>query len=117
MKSAPKKTVPLQVMDIIHAFLQQVLYGNLILTIQDGVVVRVEKTEKFIITTKNRDNKLMPQVNPNQKKILETKIVTELQNIMFGQLTIRMDGGQVEQIEKTEKKRAHEIEGLYGEGI
>lgn len=113
----PKKTLPLQVLDIITCFLYNVQYGTLMVVIQDGVVIKIEKLEKFVISAKSRDTKSARIDTPAKPHPLQDKIVTEIQKIMYGQLIIRMDNGQVDQIEKTEKKRAHEIEGLNGDGI
>ncbi len=113
----PKKTLPLQVLDIITYYLYNVQYGTLMVVIQDGVVIKMEVTEKFVVSAKSRDLRLIRVDPPSKPHPLQDKIVTEIQKIMYGQLIIRMDNGQVDQIEKTEKKRAHEIEGLHGDGI
>ena len=36
---------------------------------------------------------------------------------MYGQLIIRIEDGKVDQIEKTEKRRINEYEGIHGDGI
>jgi hypothetical protein len=48
----PIKPLPSQVFDIIEHFLLNVQYGHLILMIQDGFVVKIDKIEKFIISEK-----------------------------------------------------------------
>lgn len=111
------KTVSLQVLDIIAYFLYNVQQGELVVIIQDGVVIRMEQTEEFIVSAKSRDKKLNRIIVPAKAHPLQDKIVAEIQTIMYGQLIIRMKNGQVDQIEKTEKKRAHELEGLNGDGI
>lgn len=111
------KPLPSQVFEIIECFLYTVQYGQLILVIQDGIVVKIEKIEKFIISTKSRETKCVKVDRPFNKHPLQTKILTELQRIKYGQLVIRQENGQVEQIEKTEKKRMKELEGVYGDGI
>ena len=111
------KPLPSQVVEIIESFLHNVQYGQLILVIQDGIVVKIEKIEKFIISTKVRETRYEKRDNSLTKHPLQSKILTELQNIRYGQLVIRLDKGQIEQIEKTEKRRINELEGLYGDGI
>ncbi|MBP2625446.1 MAG: hypothetical protein H6Q68_157 [Firmicutes bacterium] len=111
------KPLPSQVFEIIECFLYTVQYGQLILVIQDGNVVKIEKIEKFIISAKSREVRSTKIDKPLKKHPLQTKILTELQSIKYGQLVIRLDNGYVEQIEKTEKKRINELEGLYGDGI
>jgi len=109
---AVPKTLSLQVLDIITYFLYNVQYGNLMVVIQDGVVIKIEKLEKFVISARSRDMKNVRVEAPDKPHSLQDKIVTEIQKIMYGQLIIRMENGQVDQIEKTEKKRAHEIDGF-----
>lgn len=116
-KMSSIKPLSSQVFEIIEGFLYTVQYGQLILAIQDGIVVKIEKIEKFIISTKNREAKCTKVDKSLKKHPLQTKILTELQSIRYGQLVIRLDNGQVEQIEKTEKRRVNELEGLYGDGI
>jgi hypothetical protein len=113
----PARPLPSQVLDIIIHFLHTVHTGYLILTIQDGFVVKIEKTEKFIISAKSREKGYINYDKPQKKHPLQGKITAELQAIQYGQLVIRVDNGQVEQIEKTEKRRVHELEGIYGDGI
>lgn len=111
------KPLPSQVFEIIECFLFTVQYGQLILVIQDGIVVKIEKIEKFVISAKSRNSRSTKVDKSLTKHPLQTKILTELQSIRYGQLVIRLDNGQVEQIEKTEKRRINELEGLYGDGI
>lgn len=116
-ESNPVRPLPSQVLDIIIHFLNTVHTGYLILTVQDGHVVKIEKTEKFIISAKSREAGYIHYDKPQKKHPLQGKITAELQAIQYGQLVIRLDNGQVEQIEKTEKRRVHELEGIYGDGI
>jgi len=111
------KPLPSQVFEIIECFLHTVQYGQLILVIQDGIVVKIEKIEKFVISTKSREARGGKYDQSSTKHPLQTKILSELQSIKYGQLVIRLDNGHVEQIEKTEKRRIDELEGLYGDGI
>ena len=111
------KPLPSQVFEIIECFLYTVQYGQLILVIQDGIVVKIEKIEKFVISTKSRESRGLKIDKFSTKHPLQTKILSELQSIKYGQLVIRLDNGHVEQIEKTEKRRIDELEGLYGDGI
>ncbi|SHI82715.1 DUF2292 domain-containing protein [Propionispora hippei] len=106
-----------QVLEIVNHFLFSAENGYLILTIQDGVVVKVEKTEKYIITNKSRETGYVKYGKPVSVHPLQAQIVTELQKIQYGQLVIRFANGKVEQIEKTEKRRVHEVEGVHGDGI
>lgn len=116
-KMSSIKPLSSQVFEIIEYFLYTVQYGQLILAIQDGIVVKIEKIERFIISAKSREAKCIKVDKTLENHPLQTKILSELQSIRYGQLVIRLDNGQVEQIEKTEKRRVNELEGLYGDGI
>ena len=111
------KPLSSQVFEIIESFLYAVQYGQLILVIQDGIVVKIEKIEKYIISAKSRESTCTKIDKSLKNHPLHIRIVTELQSIKYGQLVIRLDNGHVEQIEKTEKRRINELEGLYGDGI
>ncbi len=103
--------------DMIDYFLQTVQYGDLILTVQDGVVVGIEKKEKFKITAKDRNTKYVVTHNSIQNHPSKDEILTELCRINYGQLIIQLEKGQVGKIEKTEKWRTDELRGMYGDGI
>lgn len=105
------------VIDIIDYFLQTVQYGCLTLTVQDGVVVRIEKIEKFIITAQNRKTRYIIAPNSGADHSFKTEILTELQQIKYGQLLIQLEKGKLQRIEKTEKWRTDELRGINGEGI
>lgn len=112
----PIKPLASQVYEIIEQFLLNVQYGHLNLMIQDGVVVKIDRVEKFIISLKTKERGSITDKSVRNHP-LQVKILTELQSIRYGQLVIHMDSGQVGQIEKTEKRRIGELEGLYGDGI
>ncbi len=111
------KPLPSQVFDIIEHFLLNVQYGHLILMIQDGFVVKVDKIEKFMISARSREGSVLIKEKVKEKHPMQIKILSELQSIQYGQLAIYVNNGQVGQIEKTEKRRINELEGLYGDGI
>lgn len=111
------RSQPTQVLEIIDCFLHTTYSGFLIVSVQDGYVVKIEKTEKFIITAKSRQGKYIKFEKNHSNHPLCGRILAELQVIRYGQLVIRLDNGQVDHLEKTEKRRIHEFEGIYGDGI
>ncbi|CVK17972.1 DUF2292 domain-containing protein [Sporomusa sphaeroides] len=113
--SSKKRLLP-QVMELIRHSLHTVKYGHLILTVQDGYVIKMERTEKFIFTAKNKSGYIVQDV-PARQHSFQPKIIAQLEGLMYGQLIIRIEDGKVEQIEKTEKRRINEQEGIYGDGI
>lgn len=111
------KQLPLQVVEVINHFLFTAENGSLNLTVQDGVIVKIEKAEKYIITSKGRELGYIKYGKPTKAQPLLKKIVTELQKIQYGQLVVRFLNGKVEQIETTKKKRIDELQGIDGDGI
>lgn len=113
--NAKKNLLP-QVIELLRHSLHTIQYGYLILTVQDGCVIKMERTEKFIFSTKNKSGYIIHTI-PVEQHSLQPKILAQLKGLMYGQLIIRIEGGRVEQIERTEKRRINEYEGIYGDGI
>jgi hypothetical protein len=116
-KNNSDKQHPAVVIELINYFLANAENGYLIITIQAGQAIKVEKTEKHFITARNRDEKYTKYEKPAGVHSLQAKIINELQDIEYGQLVVRINNGIVEQIEKTEKRRVNELEGVHGDGI
>ncbi|MBP2646319.1 MAG: hypothetical protein H6Q75_1759 [Firmicutes bacterium] len=110
------KEHPAKVLDIINHFLVTVENGVLIITLQDGYVIKVEKTEKFLINAQDREWGIKKQYNRLGVHPLQLQVVEELKDLQYGQLVIRINQGKVE-FEKTEKRRVNQLEGAYGDGI
>lgn len=110
-------TLPVIVKDVIRYFLYTIKFGNLVINVQDGFVVKTEITEKIFITAKDREKGLKKPSVPAKKHQAETTILDRLSEIQFGQLIVRLENGQVAHIEKTEKFRVDELKGVNGEGI
>lgn len=115
-KTLPKRFLLPQVLELIRHSLYTVRYGYIILTVQDGCVIKMERTEKFIFSAKNKTDYVVREVPAGQHSF-QSKIIAQLQGLMYGQLIIRIEDGKVEQIEKTEKRRINEYQGVDGEGI
>ncbi|WP_371379782.1 DUF2292 domain-containing protein [Sporomusa aerivorans] len=115
-KVSPKKLLSAQIIDLIRYSLHTMQYGYLVLTVQDGCVIKMERTEKFIFSSKNKTGYIVRDV-PAGQHAFQSRILAQLQGLMYGQLIIRIEDGKVEQIEKTEKRRINEQEGILGDGI
>ena len=112
-----KRSISSQIIELLVFSLNTVQYGFLILTVQDGYVIRMEKTEKFIFSSKNKPAGYIKRDTSPGKHALQNKILDELQEVQYGQLIIRLEDGKVEQIEKTIRRRINEVEGVNGDGI
>ncbi|WP_425057836.1 hypothetical protein SCACP_24000 [Sporomusa carbonis] len=115
-KVVQKKNLLPQVLELIRHSLHTIQYGYLILTVQDGYVIKMERTEKFIFSSKNKTGYIKGDI-PTGQHSFQAKIIAQLQGLMYGQLIIRIEDGKVAQIEKTEKRRINEYEGTHGDGI
>lgn len=115
-KTGSSKNLLPQVLELIRHSLHTVRYGYLILTVQDGCVIKIERTEKFIFSSKNKTGYVVQDI-PTRQHPFQAKVVAQLQGLMYGQLIIRIEDGRVEQIERTEKRRINEYEGTCGDGI
>lgn len=115
-KANPPKNLLPQVVELLRYSLHTIQYGYLILTVQDGCVIKMERTEKFIFSSKNKVGYIIRDISAEQHSF-QPKILAQLKGLMYGQLIIRIENGKVEQIEKTEKRRINEYEGTYGDGI
>ena len=115
-KVHPQRSLLPQVIELLRHSLHTIQYGYLILTVQDGCVIKMERPEKFIFSSKNKSGYIMHNI-PAEQHSFQPKILAQLKGLMYGQLIIRIEDGKVEQIEKTEKRRIHEYEGTYGDGI
>lgn len=114
---ALKKQFPGHILEVINHFLFTADTGTLSLTIQDGYVVKIEKAEKYIITAKTKDKSYVKYSKPLEVHPLQGKIIEQMQEIEYGQMVIRVTNGRVEHIEKTEKRRVNNFEGIDGDGI
>lgn len=111
----PKMLLP-QIVELLRYSLHTIKYGHLILTVQDGCIIKMERTEKFIFSSKNKSGYIVRDI-PGEQHAFQPRILAQLKGLMYGQLIIRIEDGKIEQIEKTEKRRINEYEGVYGDGI
>ncbi|WP_199884062.1 YezD family protein [Anaerosinus massiliensis] len=94
-------------------------YGTVILTVQDGCLIQFEKTEKFRLDNASIGKKNEKRIAPTKKihENLRKKLNGYLKDIKFGQISINIKDYKISQIEKLEKHRFEDLQGLYGDGI
>lgn len=117
VRANAKTSPPPQVLEIINHFLHTVQDGYIVLGIQDGYVVKIEKVEKFVISIESRKSGYIVADKAYSQHPLQAKILAELQTIQYGQLIVRLIRGQVKEIEKIQKNRIDELKGVHGDGI
>nr|WP_092070406.1 YezD family protein [Dendrosporobacter quercicolus]NSL48235.1 YezD family protein [Dendrosporobacter quercicolus DSM 1736] len=107
---------PKIVHDVIEQAIIDVHFGSLTLIVQDARVVQIERTEKILLTAKG-GNSTGSKKSAEGLKIVRSKILSEIAGLQYGQVLIKIQDGKIVQLEKTEKRRFPEVEGLYGDGI
>jgi len=107
---------PKIVHDVIDQAIQNVNFGSLTLVVQDARVVQIERTEKILVTGKDSQSGGIKKTAEGLKAI-RAKILAEIADLEYGQMLIKIKDGKIIQLEKTEKRRFPELEGLYGDGI
>lgn len=94
--------------------LRGITYGSVTVSVQDGKIVQMEKIEKLRF---NRDGNLMGQHVPQAGQTEKKPITAAFADLQYGQVTFVIRDGGIIQIERTEKKRLLNHQGMYGEGI
>lgn len=107
---------PKIVHDVIEQAILDVNFGSLTLIVQDARVVQIERTEKILLTAKG-SNSAGSKKSAEGLKLVRSKILSEIAGLQYGQVLIKIQDGKIVQLEKTEKRRFPEVEGLYGDGI
>lgn len=109
-----KVAFPAKALAVIDQSIQNISFGEIVLIVQDGHIVQIERTEKIIISSRKN---VQREKNAEEINLLRRKILGELAYLQYGQLVIKIKDGKAVQIEKTEKRRFPELEGIYGDGI
>ncbi|MEG6585272.1 YezD family protein [Dendrosporobacter sp. 1207_IL3150] len=107
---------PQIVHDVIDQAIQDVNFGSLTLVVQDSRVVQIERTEKILVSAKGAKTAVSKKTVEGLKAV-RAKILAEISDLQYGQILIKIQDGKIVQLEKTEKRRFVEVEGLYGDGI
>lgn len=112
-----KSTFPAQVLAVIDQSIQNINFGEIVVVVQDGHVVQIERTERILISNKKNAQASEGKKSMAETNLLRGKILGELSHLKYGQLVVKIKDGKAIQIEKTEKRRFPEVEGVYGDGI
>jgi hypothetical protein len=104
--------LPQIVWEKIGSAIRNINYGSITIIVQDGRVIQIEINEKIRLETLFTKSEA-PQVMDN----IKAEIKKTLDDLQYGQLVILIKGGKMTQIDRTEKKRLSQVEGIYGDGI
>lgn len=112
-----RSSFPAQALAVIDQSIQNINFGEIVLVVQDGHIVQIERTERILISNKKNAQATERGGKAEEANRLREKILEELSHLKYGQLVVKIKDGKAIQIEKTEKRRFPEVEGVYGDGI
>ncbi|NLU42643.1 MAG: DUF2292 domain-containing protein [Firmicutes bacterium] len=110
------KAIPAHVITLLDGTIMGASLGAITVTVQDCRIVQIERTDRILVPAS-------PGLNAPQKMsqssvaLCRRKILQEIRDLAYGQVTVKIQDGLPVQVEKTEKIRLPRIEGLDGEGI
>jgi hypothetical protein len=112
-----KRSFSANALAAIDQSIENINFGELVLIVQDGHIVQIERTERIIISNSPKKQSTDSKKSIDEINLVRDKILRELSYLKYGQLVIKIKDGKVVQFEKTEKRRFPEVEGVYGDGI
>ncbi len=99
--------------ELLQQVLQELSFGSVILTLQDGRVLQVEKREVFRLPCSVAK---AAQASPDTVQVVK-RILTGLGALAYGRMELKVQGGKVTQVETTAKLRGCDWQGMDGDGI
>ncbi len=103
--------------DFVEESVRQIRFGVLMIIVQDGKVVQLERTEKFQVQAMQNKTVQAEKITATVLERVREHIYREVAGMRYGQILVKIVNGRVNQIEKTEKRRWAGACGLDGEGI
>ena len=103
------------VLHTIQVTAESVEHGLLSLIVQDSRLIQMDVINK--IRFGGQPVKQKPVRGKTVQTVLQGKIAAALSDMQYGQVTLIIKGGEIVQVERTEKQRFTSLQGLYGEGI
>lgn len=103
---------------LVERLIKEIALGSLTFIVQDSRVIQLERQEKYQFHARPQDAEARPRlklVEPCQQPI--DRIRNALSGIQFGQVLVKVQGGRIVQIDRTEKQRLPELVGVGGDGI
>ncbi len=91
--------------------LAEMQFGTLILVFQDSRPIQLERQEKLRLD--------QPELPAAEKPVQQWQAALRqaVKGLAYGQILLRIQGGRINQLERTDKQRFAELEGMYGDGI
>ena len=101
--------------ELLQQVLQQLSFGSVILTLQDGRVLQVEKREVFRLPYYAASKSAAAA--PTDTEPVVKRILAALGTLAYGRMELKVQGGKVTQVETTAKLRGSDWQGMDGDGI
>lgn len=106
-------------LEIIDQAITEIRFGSITLVIQDGYIIQLEKNEKIRLDGVNFSSlKEKPKTGlKKDKEGIHAGIIKAVKELQYGQVVMLIKEGAVVQLERTDKQRFTNMQGIYGEGI
>jgi hypothetical protein len=98
-------------LSVMKTALERMQFGTLTLVFQDGRPIQLDKQEKIRLEQAAAKN---PAQNSDA---WQSGVRQAAKGLAYGQIQLRVQNGRISQLERTDKQRFAEWEGVYGEGI
>ncbi|EGO64606.1 YezD family protein [Acetonema longum] len=97
--------------------IRKIEHGSITLIVQDGRLIQMDVIQKVRFTAApEKPDKGSPK-HSEAKVSLSGQVAAALKGMKFGQVVLVIKDGRIVQVERTEKQRFPNLEGIYGEGI
>lgn len=100
--------------ELLQQMLQELSFGSVILTLQDGRVLQVEKREIFRLPYGASTS--ATAASPDAAQVVK-RILSGIGALAYGRMELKVQGGKVTQVETTAKLRGSDWQGMDGDGI
>ena len=106
-----------EVRETVSRLMREMQFGYLTIAVQDGRVIQLERNEKFRFPdSRNTAAHVKSKYRPNDED-WSPRLRDALTNLRFGQVIVKVQGGRIVQLDRTEKRRWPELMGVGGDGI
>lgn len=105
--------VSVDILSIIESAVKSVVHGSITLKVQDSRIIQMDKYESVLFGSQ------MPITlnTPDVSKMLRLRLQEAIKGLEFGSIVISMRDNRITRIDKTEKSRLTDLQGMYGDGI
>lgn len=104
--------------ELVEKFISSTIFGSVQLIMQDGRLVQLERQDKIRVANIQKAMIATEQQPMNSlRSQVRDKILKSLQGISYGSVSLLIQQGKIIQIDRTQKQRVANLQGLDGDGI